>query len=356
LYSWIQNPIFTSILADPVFTVDHVREAMAIIQTLASSGESSSSFANAYMFTNSIHLPPLLLALCESLFKYLSRIIVSLPLQQLTVGLLLMGIDFLVARSLETVALAAIYRLGEENQWEDSLQEYIPECLQAPLSHVFEVQELKQETTKRSSSDADGEETPPIRTMIRSLQIPTLVAQLYYCSPITILTSLCGCFTSLQTLLLLQATIQAALSTGSIVLAMLYLSMATYVNVHFAVFIIPIILLHQRQSSSPRQPIRILLSWWVLFSLALQGLSFLLIGSSHRFRQVVAITHFHSFSLLHLRPSLSTLWYLSMELFGRFRLYFVYLLGGLPYSLVAPMAIRLHRYPYVLVRLCTSGG
>ena len=56
-------------------------------------------------------------------------------------------------------------------------------------------------------------------------------------------------------------------------------------------------------------------------------------------------------------PSLSLTWYLSMQLYDRFRLYFTYLLGGLPFLVALPLAIRLHEYPMALVRvLCVCFG
>jgi phosphatidylinositol glycan class U len=40
-----------------------------------------------------------------------------------------------------------------------------------------------------------------------------------------------------------------------------------------------------------------------------------------------------------------------MEMYGRFSRYFEFLLGGLPYFLIAPLTIRLYRYPSVLVAI-----
>ncbi|EEC47213.1 predicted protein, partial [Phaeodactylum tricornutum CCAP 1055/1] len=48
-------------------------------------------------------------------------------------------------------------------------------------------------------------------------------------------------------------------------------------------------------------------------------------------------------------PSLSVVWYLHMEMFGRFHSYFRCLLGSIPFVLVTPLALRLYRYPIVMV-------
>jgi hypothetical protein len=109
----------------------------------------------------------------------------------------------------------------------------------------------------------------------------------------------------------------------------------------------------------------ILLAAYAVISLALQGLSFLLVGPE-RFLAVARLTHGRTFVVSGIAPSLSTLWYLGMELFHRFSVYTTILVAGAPYLLIAPLYIRLSRYPEVLVRFfsvyvceglqCFSGG
>jgi GPI transamidase subunit PIG-U len=73
-----------------------------------------------------------------------------------------------------------------------------------------------------------------------------------------------------------------------------------------------------------------------------------LVGSS----QYTAVLHSSFGDVLlwkHAHPNLSVLWYLNMEVFERYRVYFAVLIGGLPYLLLVPVTIRLHRYPMVLV-------
>jgi hypothetical protein len=331
LSAWIKSPVLSSILVDPVFTFLHVREAISIRHLV---DPIRPSFQGAYAAPETIHLPPLLLAICEACIYYLP---VSEILQRLAVGLLLILTDFMVARCLETISQAAIYRLDVVNSWEESLQEKIPTPLVAPLAHVFEVQRPIQEKSVY-------EDTEP--TLLASDDFPKLVSMIYYGSPVTMLTISCGCFKSIQTLLLMQSISQACLSTGSVAFSALCLAAAAYTDIHCGVMLVPIGLIMSRKSKKDAQRLAVA---WGLFALALQGLSFLLVGSD-RYSHVFRITHLNSFSLIGLTPSLSTLWYLSMELFGRFRIYFSLLLGGIPYMLILPLTIRLYRYPFALVR------
>jgi hypothetical protein len=75
----------------------------------------------------------------------------------------------------------------------------------------------------------------------------------------------------------------------------------------------------------------------------------MLVGDS-KYATVLYSSYGHVMTWKHLHPNFSVLWYLNMEIFERFRTYFAVLIGGLPYLLLLPVTIRLHRYPMVLVR------
>ena len=76
----------------------------------------------------------------------------------------------------------------------------------------------------------------------------------------------------------------------------------------------------------------------------------MLVGKS-QYGAVLYSSFGHVFTWKHLHPNFSVLWYLNMELFERYRIFFAILFAGLPYLLVAPVTIRLHRYPMVLVTI-----
>jgi hypothetical protein len=325
--SLIENVVFTSVLVDPAYTYLHVREAWAI-QGLVDR-HSPGRFQAAYAFPDTIRLPPLLLAFCEAILCYTP---LNEKLARLILGLLLTTIDFYVARSLETLAQTAVSQLDDVKSWEESLQSRIPDNLQAPLSNMF-------------GTHAQRNEDATSKPLLQMSDLPRFVSQLYYSSPVIIMSTAYGCFKNLQTLLLVQALLQSALPTGSVVSSSLCLAVAAYMDIHCALMLVPMTIWMGRRSI---RNARLLVTLFLLFSMALQWMSLLLVGSES-YRGVVVTTHLHSFSFVGLQPSLSTLWYLSMELFRRFRRYFTLLLGGVPYIMVMPLTVRLYRYPFVLV-------
>lgn len=60
---------------------------------------------------------------------------------------------------------------------------------------------------------------------------------------------------------------------------------------------------------------------------------------------------FHnSGEVINLSPSLSMQWYFFQQVFHQFRAYFKTIFVGAPYLFVIPLAIRLYRFPFTLVR------
>lgn len=96
-----------------------------------------------------------------------------------------------------------------------------------------------------------------------------------------------------------------------------------------------------------------LLLFYALWFICLQGLSLLLVGSS-QYGAVLQSSFGHVLLWKRVHPNLSVLWYLNMEVFERYRVYFAILIGGLPYLLLVPITLRLHRFPMVLVSCCHS--
>ena len=87
---------------------------------------------------------------------------------------------------------------------------------------------------------------------------------------------------------------------------------------------------------------------FALWSAALQGINWAMVGQD-RYVSIVALTHGRTFVITGLAPSLSTLWYLGMELFSRFTRYMTVLIAGTPYLVILPLWIRLSGYPEALV-------
>jgi hypothetical protein len=373
----VRSPSLACVVADPTYSFRHVREASAIrrllLPTVAAATGGGGRFNLAYQLRGAIHLPPLLLAVLEGLLS-------SFPPrhQQLILGLFLLFIDFLVALLLENVGRRLLFdskrkKLHTAGDWEESLECRMPQAIQAPLKHIVfgPTQEAaKDEAGNVTAGNPGAKTTTPKqsehenqrRPLVPLHTIPSLVAVLYFASPATVLAGgLYECFRNLP-LLFLLGSIDVALSSPSradpgsslgggplpgAMLSSSLLALAAYMDVHCTLFVIPVSLLFLRDSG--RKELQLLVASFVFYFIFLHFLSFLLIGAD-LYPSVVASTHFHSFWISGIEPSLSVLWYFGMELFGRFHLYFAILLGGIPYILVAPLAIRLWRYPEVLVR------
>jgi hypothetical protein len=292
-------------------TLGRVHEALAIRELVP-----PHNFASAYK-GQTIHLPPLLLALLQPVSR------LSESQQHKFMGLCLIVVDLLIAWTLERLGKFIVQQ--RKTEWEDKLQEQIPEAIQPKLSHLFEV-------TKEKNA------------VVTSATIPLLMAQLYYWSPVTWLTSnIFVCYQNIPVLFTLIGLISA--SQGSLIWSTLSLVLASYINVHHAIFVVPsVILIRERRKS-----IMVFLVSFLSLASAMQGLSLYLVGTSE-YLFVAYVSHGWTFQFRGMEPSLSTLWYFGMEMFDRFSIYFTVLMGGAPYLLVIPLWIRLFRYPEVMVR------
>ena len=137
-------------------------------------------------------------------------------------------------------------------------------------------------------------------------------------------------------------------------------------DLSFAVYLVAIALVQwHRRRRGKVAALSLLLVFWTVAMLCLHTIAFLLVNGNDMglqgYATLVVRTAGHSLRLSHLSPSLSILWYTQMQLFGRFATYFQITFASLPFMLVAPTAIRLYRYPMVLVsflsrtRLCAFG-
>jgi hypothetical protein len=334
---WIQSPALASAIVSPVYTLDHVREAVAIRQLVE-----PHRFVEAY-HGRQIHMPVLLLSCLEPLVEAAS----SEYWQHVIFGFLLLLVDFLIAQTLQKLAKALLQR-AKDDLWEASLQRRMPQVILPKLSHIFPIwSEPTIDSISESQEKVDIESEP----LFDMDDLPFMVAQLYFVSPVTALSSgVFDCVQNVRTLLVLFAILQACQKSGSTVATAFSLAAATYIDIHSVVFLVPAaIFLHERKGQHSTSGLVVL---FVVFSVWLQGLSFLLVGPRD-YMSIILTTHGHVFQLAGVAPSLSVLWYFAMEVFQRFTLYFTILLGGLPYLLVAPATIRLYRYPIELVRNCT---
>lgn len=311
LLSWVQSSAVRSIICNPEGLVECASEATAFRSLIP-----PHRFVDAYDDGGQVHLQPLLLALLETFY----RVPYSFFFMRFTLSLV---IDYAVARTLEQIATIAARR--QESSWEERWHVKLPAAIRPQLAHVFDVTNPVDSSTALSSED-----------------LPILASLVYFCSPITILSSSCfGSFQNVTVLLVLQGVLSSF--SGSPVLAGGALAAASYLHARCALFVLPAILsLKSRQRKCGS-----LIFSFLICTLALQILSLLLVGQSNYLR-VFTATHGEPF-LLKSVPSLSVVWYLHMEMFGRFHSYFRCLLGSIPFVLVTPLALRLYRYPIVMV-------
>lgn len=312
--AWLYSPSLTSILIKPALTLSHVREAVAV-QRLSSGGRFADSFQS-----NRIQLPPLVLAAMT-------------PLAQSSYGefylaILCLLVDVGIATMIEYLGRVALFTNRiEAVDHETAEQERLPEAIRPLNSHTFAV--FKQ--------------TDSSKALISMESLPMLAAKLYYWSPATVLSgSVYACFQNLAGFFLVATFWEAVRRGGSLWLSTFFLALATYLELHHVVFLVPLVVLPRSRSQS----LPMLLSFAIWF-ICLQGLSYLLVGP--KFVQVLQATYGLGWKTI--RPNLSVQWYLAMQLFSRFRHYFGALLLGLPYIVVIPIAVRLYDYPLVLVRL-----
>jgi hypothetical protein len=333
---WIESRALASAIISPVFTLDHVREAAAIRQLVE-----PHRFVDAY-HGRQIHMPVLLLSCLEPLVEAVS----SEYWQHVIFGFFLLLADFLIAQTLAKLAKGLLQR-AKDDLWEETLQRRMPQVILPKLSHIFPIWT---EPIMPSISEGDSQEKVETESepLFHMNDLAFMVAQLYFMSPVTALSSgVFGCVQNVRTLLVLFAILQACQKSGSTIVTAFSLAAATYIDIHSVVFLVPAaIFLYEKKGQRSTSGLVVL---FVIFSGCLQGLSFLLVGPRD-YLSIVLTTHGHVFQLAGVAPSLSVLWYFAMEVFQRFTLYFTILLGGLPYLLVAPATIRLYRYPIELVR------
>jgi hypothetical protein len=317
---WIYSPSLISIFIKPCWTLDHVKEAHAIQQLL------SGTFVNAYQANQSIRLPPLVLAALSPLL--------SLDTPELWLALILLLVDFGIAYLLEALGRQVLYG-GNSAQLtkEEEIQRQLPKVIQPAFAHIFPIQ-------RQSASDDDE---PPL---FRMASMPLLAAQLYYGCPITMLASgLYYCFQTIPCLLVLLGLHESSRPRASYSLACFWVALACYMELHNAVFLMPVLLWLAPTANTKQQVLVVM--FFLTWSAGLQGLSFALVGPSNYWNVWEAT---YGVAWKTTSPNLSVDWYLQMQLFTRFRVYFGILLSGLPYLLVIPLTTRLHPYPMVLVR------
>jgi len=338
---WIESSAFRSTMVRPADTLVHAQEGYAI-QKLSSPSQEYYSFQDAYPEGGSTRheTPPLVFMLLTPILHLVGDNKNTLGRQLW--GLVLLVIDLLIGILLEKIALLVLE--AETKSDEASLQTKMDKSIVPPKSNLFGIFE----NCVSSTSSNNDDDSPPNSQIICMADAPLFAAQLYYANPMTFFASgVFDCHQNVWYLCLLWAVHETCRKDGSLPLASLSLAFATYGDVFSVTYLIPMAIWISNRSKRSTSRIFGLLAFFAIWSCCLFGLSNLLLGRS--LKTVMKVTYFRSFGWMYETPNLGMQWYLAMQTFDRFRQYAVIMISGLPFLIVTPLTIRLHRYPIVLV-------
>ena len=214
------------------------------------------------------------------------------------------------------------------------------------------------------------------KSMLSLDQIPIIASTCYFCNPVSIIANSIGSLRSLWDALLLISMYYATrpatrlASDGAPVKVptasklAISLALASYADVGYAVFLLPILLwrgmfVDMDRSIATRQgrDWRTVLVLFGAYLGTMHYFSSLLVGGDlGSYTQVLRQTALRDVAFVQLDnsgsvpgPSMGLHWYFFVQMFDRFRPYFTVFVSGLPAMFIIPLMIRLHKYPSVLV-------
>ncbi|KAL7535290.1 hypothetical protein ACHAXR_006391 [Thalassiosira sp. AJA248-18] len=207
-------------------------------------------------------------------------------------------------------------------------------------------------------------------------QLPMVISLMYYCNPIAMLANATGSIRSLWDALLLLSFYYATMPSiiikegipiklPSATKAACSLALATYVDVWYGVFLVPILLWRgvvrgaQTPATIQRGQHRDWKTMLLLYLSYFGGLhlfaSLLVGGDPGTYKNVLVQTMLPNVAFVQEDdsgsvpgPSMGLHWYMFVQMFDRFRPYFTVFVSGVPSMFVIPLMARLHRYPSVL--------
>jgi len=411
-------PAVGAAILDPVHTWDHLEEACFWLENGPSSwtdswGESSGGSAGygaIYTPGTRVVAPPLVVA-------FLGETLVCPGPESAAFRAAIRKLLLLIA---DAVGAFCIYRLGmrtfdvEKESNEEKIERHtrkeeedddlvVPGILRPQRGWVFGLSSKKippeeslkngevnhcagADHTKQKEDDENGDAPIGIATsalldsepIITLDQLPIFAAASYFCNPISMLANATGSTRSLWDALLLLSfcyvTLPPARTTKenipikvpSATKAMFCLSVATYADAGYSMFLLPIMLWRGLLRGAQTQPTfqRGQHQDWktvvVLYIFYLGGLHFLASmlvgGDSSTYRSVMVQTMLPNIAFIQQDssgsvpgPSMGLHWYMFVQVFDRFRPYFTVFVSGVAMMFAIPLTTRLYRYPSVLV-------
>jgi hypothetical protein len=213
---------------------------------------------------------------------------------------------------------------------EAQLESNMPEAIRPPRAHLINGAAKTTTTTDNSSNGKD--DSPPPEALLSVESLPAICAYMYYCSPATMLASGAYCsIGNVSTVFLLWA-VQGALMLEESAVRLLAMALSLQFaclldELWYAGFAVPVFFLQTRRAT-----------FLFVFALSLATASYVVVPESQFGSPPTSMS-----------PNLSPQWYFWMQCFDRFRPYFAIVFQSLPWILMPPLSIRLHRYPIVLV-------
>jgi len=414
-------PAIRASILDPVHTWDHLEEACFLLKNSVTVwgdeyGQSRTGYRAIYAPGSRIVAPPLVVAfLGETFAPFKSSNILLFIFQRL---LLLLA---------DAIGAYCIYHIGkrvyemENDSTEAEIERdtkfcemnpklsVVPEKLRPVRGWIFglSTQVLDDDVVdEKSPADANGntdgteqnngnhhtkidqsssrqhhQHRDPILTLD---QVPLLVSLLYFSNPLSMIANHTGSLRSLWDALVLISLYYATkpsrtiskegipIKVKSVSSTATFLALATYADVGYVVFLVPILLWRGMMSGHPKQQQRqsslkhqrgqinddwkAVLSLYISYLIGLHCLASLLVGgSSNEYKSVLVQTMLPNVAYVDQDksgsvpgPSMGLHWYFFVQMFDRFRSYFTIFVAGVPAMFVIPLTIRLQRYPSVL--------
>jgi len=315
----------------PAYSIDNLREQRFISRFF--DDDQPSSFSSSYRFfaNDAYGLPPLVSALFHP--------VLSLGGDEddgdgewwmcFVFGVLSSLVDAAISKCLFDICRRALDDDNDESIEEERMTN--DTILFPPYSRTFGLSS----TAKNGGDDDDA--------IISLPDLPTTISLCYYCNPLVIASS--SAYLSFQNVsfLLFLLPLRSAGRGDGVPATLFWVACGVYWDAYLGVTLtIPVVLLlARRRRVGLRRLIPGAAIFFIVWICSLFGLSRQLVGDD------VSISYYYKQHEIY-QPSLSTLWYFSLQQFDRFRTYFRTLMFVLPYTFVLPLTIRFHRYPIEL--------
>mmetsp|Transcript_7147 Transcript_7147/g.10249 ORF Transcript_7147/g.10249 Transcript_7147/m.10249 type:complete len:552 (+) Transcript_7147:111-1766(+) len=401
---YLRGEALSSTLVNPIYSLSHLREGKFLIQNHSFGSHNgkkhcgsrcSRSYANVYRKENVtfFHLPPLVLAMFEPFLIFIHD-----DWQHFLLSLFMTVIDLVLALKLHDLVsrfMSLNSYTSSTNIREEALQQHMDPRIQPkntcllfePLYPTVRGESISNQvsdspdTTKlvktpiingeqaKTNENIPVEEQKKVEQVVHNVStVPKICAIFYFANPISIVVCSSGicsiqglCFFFLTSSLLeacvgMKKTRQKhdrnikPMNIPNIPNATLFLAFATYCELFYFVFLVPLISLvnKARGGKNLKKTISYCIIYFTLWTTILQLLSMMLVGRNN-YSACIHQTYGQSASFSDLNPNLGLLWYLFIQMFQRFRPFFVVYLNLLPYIFIFPLLIRLHQYPLDLV-------